>query len=130
MNILSVIAFVIISLVLVVAIRKYSPDIALAVSICAGVILMTIIILEASPVFDQIRSVLGTVGMGGEYGSIIFKALGICFLTQFASDACKDAGEKSLGSRIEFAGKIALLVISLPLFENILTITDSLISGS
>jgi len=129
MDVLLLVAFVVISLVLIVAIRKYSPDIALVVSICAGVLMMITIVLKAVPAIDQIRGVFGSAGLGGEFGAIIFKALGICFLTQFAADACRDAGEASLGSRVEFGGKIALLLVALPLFESILNITDSLLGG-
>ena len=37
--------------------------------------------------------------MPGEYGLILFKALGICLITQLASDACRDAGEAALASK-------------------------------
>ena len=35
------------------------------------------------------------------YASILFKALGICFLTQFSSDACRDAGEGGIAHKAE-----------------------------
>ncbi len=87
------------------------------------------IVSHIQPAIQEINNLLTKIGLSGEYGIILFKALGICFLVQFISDACKDAGESSLASRVEFCGKIALLLISLPLFENVITIAESLISG-
>ena len=69
------------------------------------------------------------VGIPSEYAQILFKCLGICLITQFASDSCKDAGESSLGTKIDTAGKIALVVISLPLMEKLVETATSLIKG-
>ena len=55
------------------------------------------------------------------------KAVGICFFTQLASDVCRDAGEGSAASKIEFAGRCAVLVISLPLFTEVLELASALI---
>ncbi len=34
---------------------------------------------------------------------VIFKALGVCFIAQLATDACNDAGESAIASKIEMA---------------------------
>lgn len=67
--------------------------------------------------------------MPGEYGLILFKALGICLITQLASDACRDAGEAALASKADLAGKVTLLVLALPLFQKIGELAVSLING-
>ena len=59
----------------------------------------------------------------------MFKTLGICFLAQFAADSCRDAGESALASKVELAGKISILVLSLPLFEDIAQTALGLIGG-
>ena len=76
---------------------------------------------------SHIRQLLVATKIPLEYIEILFKTLGICFLTQFASDVCKDAGETALSSKIETAGKVIILIISLPLFERITSIALELI---
>jgi len=46
--------------------------------------------------------------------------VGVCFITQLACDLCRDAGENAIAARVETAGKAAILLISLPLFEQVL----------
>ncbi len=50
-------------------------------------------------------------------------------MTQLASDACSDAGEKALAAKAELAGKLAMLLIALPLFEKVAEMAVSLMNG-
>ena len=50
----------------------------------------------------------------------VLKSLGICYITSFSADMCKDFGQTSLAGKIELAGKIAVVVISIPLINEIL----------
>ena len=73
-----------------------------------------------SPALGKIKNLITYAHIPHEYGAILLKSLGICFAVQFASDSCKDAGENSMASKIEFAGKIGILITALPLFETII----------
>ena len=87
------------------------------------------VIVRVTPVIDSLRELLGAANMPSEYGLILFKALGICLITQLASDACKDAGEAALAAKADLAGKVTLLVLALPLFQKIGELAVSLING-
>ena len=56
------------------------------------------------------------------------QALGVCFITQLASDACKDAGEGAIASKVELAGKVVILLLAMPLFEQIIGVATSLMT--
>ena len=96
-------------------------------AVAAGAVLMLGIILGFSPAAEEIRLLLEESGLNGEYASILFRALGICFLAQFAADACRDAGESALASRVELGGKTAVVILSLPLFREIMTVALGLL---
>ena len=80
--------------------------------------------------FYILRAGLRRFAAGGGYLLLVFKALGVCLLTQFSADACLDAGEKALASRVEFAGRIAVVLLALPLFEEIAEAVLSLTGAS
>lgn len=80
------------------------------------------------PVTEKISGIYSSIPSGSEYLSILFKGLGICYLTQLASDICKDSGESSLAVQAETAGKTALLIIALPLFEKVSELAVGLIN--
>ncbi len=79
------------------------------------------------PVVDFAGEVIKESGIS-EYGKIIFKAIGIAYLTNITSEICRDCGENTLSEAIENVGRIELLLLSLPLLSEILTFSRYLLS--
>ena len=92
------------------------------VSLICSVVIFAAVLGELIPAFDTIRSMMQQVQIDGQYIEILLKSLGICFITQIASESCRDAGESAIASKIELAGKLMLVVLALPMFEEIVSI--------
>ena len=129
MNIISIIGTILIVAIMSVTLKKYVPEYSIMINILIGAIILIVIISEFIPAINEIKDLLAATKLPKEYGVILFKSLGICFVTQFASDSCKDAGESSLASKVELSGKIAILITALPLFQKITDVALSLIGG-
>lgn len=89
--------------------------------------------LIAGRYFESFRDICSAVnglftqtGLDSDYLGIIIKSLGICYTTQIGCDCCRDSGEGALASQLELAGKAAMILIALPLFENAADIVSSL----
>lgn len=54
------------------------------------------------------------------YAETILRGLGITWLTSSAGEICRSCGEGGLGGQIETAGRVELVVLSLPLFRQLL----------
>ena len=106
-----------------VALKKYSPEISIVIAIAAGAILVVSILSRTMPVVRSLQQLTDSIGLDPQYGVVLMKTIGICFLCQFTSDACKDAGQNALAAKVELAAKIAVLLLALPLMENILQMT-------
>lgn len=127
MEVFSLVGIGLIAAALAVVLRQHRPEFAMLVSLAAGVLILWRVMDDVLPVVEQVRAILQSTALPVEYAGILFKALGICFLTQIACDTCKDAGESAISAKVEMAGKIAVLVVSLPLFGQVLTIVAQLI---
>lgn len=127
LNIFPVIGLGVIAAILAVVLRQYRPEYAMLVSLAAGVFILARVAGEVTPVVAQIRAITQEAALPAEYVAVLFKALGICFLTQIACDTCKDAGESAISAKVELAGKVAVLVVSLPLFAQVLTVVRALL---
>ncbi len=103
--------------------REYSVYIKLA----AGAAVLSIVIIYISPITETIYALYEKAGADEQYLTILFKALGICYISQFASDICKDCGETTLAVQAELAGKIALMLLALPLFSTLSEIITNLL---
>ena len=127
MGVLSVVGIGVVAAALALVLRQYRPEYAMLVSIAAGIFILYRVIVDVAPVMERVRSITALAALPMGYTEILFRALGMCFITQIACDACKDAGEGAIAAKVELAGKIAVLVVSLPLFEQVLSIVQTLI---
>ena len=60
-------------------------------------------------------------GSGVEpYAQVMLRCLGIALLTKICTDICRDCGEGSVASGVELAGKLAILILCVPLIEEML----------
>ena len=119
----------VVAAVMAVMLRRYHAEYGMLLSLAAGVFLMLSLLNVLPQALGQVSDLLRAAALPGEYAVILFKALGICWLAQFAADSCRDAGESALASKVELAGKISILVLSLPLFEDIAQTALGLIGG-
>lgn len=114
---------------LAVLLRQYRPELALAIGLLAGAVVSLLLIRVLTTPLETVQQMLEQAGMGGETALLLIKSLGICLLTQLTADVCRDAGEAGLASRTELAGKVALLLLALPLFQQIVELALLLMRG-
>lgn len=118
----------IITAVLALTLRVQSPHSAMLLSVASGAVIILSILKEMPDTIGGIQSVLSAGGINTGDIAILLKVMGICFVTEFTCDCVTEAGLLSLSTNISFAGKILVLIVSLPLFQNILDIVASLVS--
>ena len=106
--------------VLALILGQYRPEFRMLVTAAVTLLLMAMVLEQLSPVLEQLRSTMELTGLTGAYAAILFKAVGICLLTQLAGDVCRDSGESSIASKIELAGRAAILLTAMPLIQEVL----------
>lgn len=68
-------------------------------------------------IVDQIQRFEEVAGIRHEYLVILLKMAGISYLCQFVVSLCRDAGQGAVAGQINFAGKISILLISMPVLR-------------
>ena len=106
--------------VLALILGQYRPEFRILVTAAVTLLLMAMVLEQLSPVLEQLRSTMELTGLTGDYAAVLFKAVGICLLTQLAGDVCRDSGESSIASKIELAGRAAILLTAMPLIQEVL----------
>ncbi len=124
---MTIAAVVVIAAFLAALLRRSHPEQAMAVALAAGIAALAALLGYVLPLLRDIRQMLQESGLSNEYTQILFKALGVCLVTQLAADACRDAGEPGMAAKAELAGKWMLLTLALPLFQKVGSIAVSLI---
>ncbi len=122
----SVIGLCTVAGIVVVFLKDYRPEFALLVSAAAGVFSLMLLLQPALEIIAEIRGRMETSGLTSVF-SVLLKTVGICYITDFAADLCRDFGQNSLAAKVETAGKLSIVFICLPLVDSVLKITDRLI---
>lgn len=127
MNIVIIASTALIAAVLSVVLKQYKPEYSLFISIGAGILIFLSIISVIQPVIAYINELTESAGLDGIYGEVLIKALAVCYITQLAYDCCNDAGESAIAGKLQLAGKIAILLLSLPMFKSLTETVTGLI---
>lgn len=129
MNIISICALAVVSIVLSVTIKRHNSELSLLVSVCSAVMILLCVIEYAVSAVDSVTDMLVSAKIKPQNISILLKALGICFITEFTCDCAKEAGLHALSGNIALCGKILVLVTSFPMFKEILSVVTKLTGG-
>ena len=129
MEISAVAGLVLAAAALCALLRRYHAEYALAVSVGVGELIAVQMISSLVPIVAEIENLMEQAGVAAEYGAILFKVVGICFLAQFAGDACRDAGESALAAKVEMAARLSMTAAALPLFQQLANTAVMLIRG-
>ncbi len=127
MDIISILGLCITVTLICKLFEKNNKEYSLFISIITLSMVLFFAVTMISPITSKIQEILNLADVSNEYFNIVLKAIGVCYLTQLGCDYCKDAGENALSSELELAGKISLLLIALPLFDNIVAIVQDLL---
>lgn len=89
---------------------EYSVFLSMAVCICIFLYLLG----RLQTVLGYLQQLQTQVNIDGVWLDTILKMLGITYITQFASDICKDAGYSAISSQIELFARVSILFLSFP----------------
>lgn len=128
MLILKVVSVAVIAVFLSIIVRHYRAEYSIFIALGATAVIWVMLSDTLEKMLDSMRLMLSGTGIDNDYISIVFKTLGICILTQIASDICRDCGESALATKTELAGKIVILTVAMPMITSIAQISVELIN--
>lgn len=127
MEIFQIVTIGILATIVSIILKKNKPDIALQVAIVAGVIIFAMMASKLSLVLELINDITTKVKIELVYLTVIIKIIAIAYITEFGSEVCRDAGEGTIALKIEFAGKILIMVLAAPIIYALLDLVVKII---
>lgn len=127
MNIFQIIGIGFTVTVLSLLIKQYRPELALFLPILGSLLIIFSISPHIKAVLFMFENIGEQVGIENYYIKTVIKVIGVAYICQFAAEMCKDAGELSIASKIEFGGKILILSLSTPIIYRLLELVKKII---
>lgn len=120
MEIVKIVSFAFIALIVVQIFRDKRSDIAIQISMVAGILIFLFMMTKITAVLQFLQQLSAKANIDFIYLNTVLKILGIAYLASFCSEICRDAGESSLAAKVEFSGKILILVLAIPILMAVL----------
>ena len=120
MEIIKIVSFALAALIIFMLLGESKKELAVLVAIIAGAIIFLALIDKLSEIINFIGTIADKANIDMVYIGIVLKILAIAYLSSFCSEICKDAGASSIASKVEFAGKILILALAIPILMAVL----------
>ncbi len=127
MHILQVVGFALVAAVLTVVVRRLRPELGLLLSLAAGAVILLLVLPSLLSVFQRLRYLSAAAQVNLRYLDTVLKIVGVAYLTEFGAQICRDAGEGALAAKVELAGKVLILLLSVPILNAILDLLIKLL---
>ena len=112
---------------LIVYLKSIDSNLAMPLTVCTGVILLTMTAGYLSDFIKTFKNLSSNSYVDTNVIQLAIKILAISYLVEFSASTIEDFGLKSIADKVVFAGKIIILTISIPIIETLVsTITNLL----
>ncbi len=104
---------------MVMLLRQMFAPAASLLTLAFGAMMLSAMLPPLREYVSSIGAFLGSMSLGGEYGAVMLKTIGIVLLTQLTGEACQELGAPGIARYVQLCGRIALLGISMPILMSI-----------
>ena len=123
MSIVQICGFALLGVITVVVLRSFRPELATVAGIVVGLVLLAGTLTPLIEVMESVTAVAEDTGFS-VYASVILKSMGIGILAQTTADVCRDSGANMIGAKVEFAAKIIILLLCVPILETLMSLIE------
>ena len=93
---------------------------ALMVMLAAGALIFLQLLPSLKTLFTAFSALAERSGVESSYLALLLKIIGLAYLSEFGAQLCRDAGEGAAALKIEFAAKVAILLLALPVIAAVI----------
>lgn len=116
---MKVVGLGLLAVVLLIVIREERKDLGVILRFGVGAVMLVLIVPDIARVVSALVHISELAHIPAQYLALLLKVVGISYLTVFVAQLAVDSGETGTGQRIELAGKIAILILAIPLIASI-----------
>lgn len=120
MNVYTIVALCVVVCIAILLLKNQNPSIGFILSVSFGVLILILCLPKLNSIFHTLNNISEKAGIETNLFKILIKSLGITYITEWGVNICKDAGQNALSSKVELFGKIGVVIIILPIVEQIL----------
>lgn len=122
MDIFKIIGIGLIGGFLSLTVKEYRKEYAVLIGVATSIAILMGIADMLKEVIDAFWELTEKSGVDMKYFVIVIKVVGVAYITQFASEVLRDGGENATALKVELAGKVFILGLTLPILTSFLEV--------
>ncbi len=119
-SMVKIVAISIVAIIFILVLKPHNSHLALILTLLTSIIVFLFIMPFFQQVIDFLNSFSNYVDYKTLYLDVVLKIICVSYICEIAVELCKDAGINSIASKIELGGKVLIMVLSLPIIEEVL----------
>ncbi|MEN6326249.1 MAG: stage III sporulation protein AD [Syntrophomonas sp.] len=120
MEIPQVVGLALLTTILLLILRQEKPVMAVILSIVFSIVIFIFMMGKMASIIEVMQELTHRAQINYFFMATILKIMGVAYLGEFAAAICQDAGEQAVARKVEFAAKIIIAVLALPIMIAIL----------
>ena len=129
MNLIAVSFAAVIVVLIAIKIKDMDSGYGVILSMAGCVMVMYFVVSRFRQIADYIDRITAYISVNITYIDVILKMIGLAYVCQFSSDLCRDAGYNAIASQVEMAGKISLILLSMPVLMSVIDLVVKIDEG-
>ena len=126
MEIVKICVVAVIFAVIIIFLRGFNAEISMVALVAASGILLIFAVNALGEAFSIFEKLQALSGVPESVIRLVIKITLICYIIQFSVGAIEDFGLKSLADKLGLVGKIVVLIMAVPILENLIDIIVSI----
>lgn len=120
MNMIQVGILGVAGVLLAVQFKSGKAEYGIYISAALSLLIFFSILGRLEVITEAMRTIAAYISLDTAYMGTLVKMLGVTYIAEFSSSICKDAGYQTIAQQIEIFGKLAILVLSIPILMTLL----------
>lgn len=129
MDIFRIIAIGLIGGILTMTVRQYKSEYGILVALVTVTVILFLTLDTLSAAIEQITAITEKSGVDTRYITAVMKVVGVAYITQFGAEMLRDGGEGAIAMKVELAGKVFILGLTLPIVGEFLEVCVNALSA-
>ena len=127
MDIFKIIGVGLIGGILSMTVKQYKKEYALLVALATVTVILFFTLDTLETAISQISLITEKSGVDTRYFTAVMK--GVAYITQFGAEILRDGGEGAIALKVELAGKVFILGLTLPIVTEFLEVCVNALSA-
>lgn len=104
--------------------KSTKPELSFAITLTGIIVILTFIIDGMKNTISAFSQIAQITGVENGLIKILLKIVGVGYLTEFSAGVLTDFGSPSIADKVALGGKIAIVILSLPIIQSLLNLVS------